>query len=107
MAFSLLTASLSESDVELLPLRCIVFKYLRRFELQKRPSLASVSESIHGVYDLLGALDVQHAERAAEERREADAEHCSDVTISRSADNPICVNMMMKLRSDHFYKGLR
>eukprot|EP00128_Syssomonas_multiformis_P011825 Colp12_sorted_trinity150504_noHs@34773 len=48
-----------------------------------------VSPPVHLVDELLGALLVQHAEGAAQERREADAEHSSDVTISGSADDLI------------------
>ncbi len=39
-----------------------------------------VSVSVHAVDELLGALDVQHAEGAAHEGREADAEHSTDIT---------------------------
>ena len=54
----------------------IIFQDLSWFEL--RP--LQIAELQHPVHELLGAGDVQHAERTAQERRESDAEHRTDIS---------------------------
>jgi len=62
--------------VELLARLGIVHEDLGGLEL----GTLGVSPAVHFVHKLLRALLVQHAERAAEERGKANAEHRTDVT---------------------------
>jgi hypothetical protein len=65
--------------VELLATGGVVLEDLCGLELLA----LEVSVSVHAVHELLRALDVQHAEWTTHERREADAEHGSDITLAK------------------------
>jgi hypothetical protein len=69
--------------VELLPGGGVVLQNLRRLEL----GAFRVSEAVHEIDYLLRSFQVQHAEGPAEERREADAKDCANITIGWSTDD--------------------
>ncbi len=46
-----------------------------------------LTQVVQRLHHFLGAKLVHIAERAAEERREADAEHRADVAVARAADH--------------------